>query len=325
MKEIGSLHWIKSIEGLNFIKGNRCFIEDEEEAIEEGFTMKQIKRLQARIKKLGTMKCFEKFGWMEEHPLIVYVLDGKKYLGDGQGRGLYTTAYNTNVSEEIRKGNATENDYILIPVREYEVSSYKEMLDRVIVQNQYGTVWNKMELIQAECEFSGDKDVISGWNLVKRYSDELNIAEGVAADALFGQGSTKKDKNQIRLSHQRPYARQYLRWLGELYKECEKVGWNAKLLRRIHGTAFVKALQYNVFDKITRHPGLTDDDRQHYFNEAKKILLDVIPVFTVHQATQLSDNAAFIGANMLKILAKSKTPFFKEEFAFAKEIPNAFV
>ena len=256
MKEIGTLHWIKSIEGLNFIKGNRCFIEDEKEAIEEGFTMKQIKRLQARIKKLGTMKCFEKFGWMEEHPLIVYVLDGKKYLGDGQGRGLYTTAYNANISEEIRRGNATEDNYILIPVREYEVDSYQEMLGRVIVQNQYGVVWTKMEQIQAECEASGDKDITSGWNLVKRYSDELNIAESVASDALFGQGSTKKDTSLIRISHQRPYARQYLKWLGELYKECEKVGWNERLLRRIHGTKshVILDLQTKIDNIISTKP-----------------------------------------------------------------------
>lgn len=325
MKELGKLYWVKSIEGFNFIKGNRCFIEDEKEATEEGFTMKQIKRLQARIKKLGTIGCFEKFGWMEEHPLIVYVLDGEKFLGDGQGRGLYATAYNKNIDEEIKLGKATEDDYIMIPVREYGVESHQEMLDRVIVQNSYGTVWNKMEIIQAECELSGDKDKESGWNLVKRYSNELNLAESVTSDALFGQGSTKKDLDLIRISKQRPYARQYLKWLGELYNECEKVGWNAKLLRRLHGTTFVKAMQYNVFDKITKHPSLTDEDRQHYFNEAKKILLDAIPVFTIHQATQLSNNASFVGGNMLKILAKSKTPFFKEEFAFTKDIPNAFV
>jgi hypothetical protein len=84
-------------------------------------------------------------------------------------------------------------------------------------------------------------------------------------------------------------------------------------------------MQYNVFDKITRHPGLTDEDRQHYFNEAQKVFLNTIPVFTVHQAVQLSTNAVFVGTNMLKLLSKSKTPFFKEEFAYAKETPNAFV
>ena len=325
MKELGKLYWVKSIADFEFIKGNRCFIEDEADGLEEGFTMKQIKRLQARVKKLGVIGCFEKFGWMEEHPLIVYVLDGKKYLGDGQGRGIYASAYNANVDEEIKLGKATEKDYILIPVREYLVESYKEMLNRVIIQNSYGTVWNKMEIIQAQCELSNDKDKVAGFNLIKRYSDELNITESVVSDALYGQGSTKKDADVIYVSKQRPYARQYLKFLGRLYKECEKAGWKSDLLKRIHSGCFVKSMQYNVFDKITRHPGLTDEDRQHYFNEAQKIFLNTIPVFTVHQAVQLSTNAVFVGTNMLKLLSKSKTPFFKEEFAYAKETPNAFV
>lgn len=325
MKQIGDLYWVKTIENFSFIKGNRCFLVDEEEAIEEGFTMKQFKRLKARVKKLDKMGCFDDFGWMEEHPLIVYVLDGKKYIGDGQGRGIYASTHNINVDEDIKTGNATESDYIMIPVREYEIDSYEEMLGRVIKQNQYGTVWNKMEILQSECELSGNSDKSAGFGLIKRYSDELNLAESVVSDALFGQGSTKREANAIALSKQRPYARNYLKWLGRLYKECEKAGWNSKLLRRIHGGSFVKAMQYNVFDKITRNVKLSDDDRQHYFNEAQKIFLQAIPLFTIHQAIQLSGEAPFVGSNMLKILAKSRNTFFKEEFAYTKEIPNAFV
>jgi hypothetical protein len=246
-------------------------------------------------------------------------------LGDGQGRGLYTSAYNANIDEEIKQGKATESDYIMIPVREYAVESYKEMLDRVIIQNSYGTVWNKMEILQAQCELSDDDDKVKGFELIKHYSNELTLAESVVSDALYGQGSTKKDADVIYLSRQVPYARQYLKFLGKLYAECEKMGWKSELLRRIHSGCFVKAMQYNVFNKITKHPGLTDEDRQHYFNEAQRIFLNAIPLFTIHQAVQLSTNAVFVGSNMLKLLSKSKTPFFKEEFAYAKEIPNAFV
>lgn len=325
MKEVGSLYWIKTIEGFNFIPGNRCFIEDEKEALEEGFTINQIHKLKARIKKIEKIGCFNKFGWMEEHPLIIYVLDGVKYIGDGQGRGLYTSAYNLKVDEAIKHGEATEKDYIMIPVREYIVDTFKEMLDRVIVQNQYGTVWNKMEIIKAECELSGNDDKAAGYGMIKRYSDELNIAESVISDALFGQGSTKKDADAIYASKHRPYSRQYLKWLGELYKECEKAGWNSRLLRRIHGGNFVKAMQYNVFDKITKNHKLSNEDVQHYFNEAKKIFLQAIPLFTIHQAIQLSGEAPFVGNNMLKLLAKSRNTFFKEEFAYAKDISNSFV
>jgi len=325
MKEIGKLYWVKTIESFEFIKGNRCNITNEEDALEEGFTMKQIKRLKARVKKLGTMGCFNKFGWMEEHPMVVYVFEGKKYLGDGQGRGLYASAYNLNIDDAIKTGDATENDYIMIPVREYEVDSFSEMLDRVIVQNQYGTVWNKMEIIQAECELSDNPDKSAGFGLIKRYSNELDIAESVISDALFGQGSTKKDADVIYLSKQRPYARRYLKFLGELYKACKKAGWDAKLMRRIHGGNFVRTMQYNVLDKIVHNHKLSDEDKLHYFNEATKIFLEAIPLFTVHQAVNLSGECPFVGSNMLKMLAKSRNTFFKEEFAYAKETTNAFV
>ena len=325
MKEIGNLYWVKSIEGFKFIPGNRCFIEDEKEALEEGFTLKQFKKLKARVKKLETMGCFDKYGWMEEHPLIVYVLNGTKYIGDGQGRGLYTSAYNLNVEDGIKTGENTEDDYIMIPVREYKVESMEEMLGRVIQQNLYGNVWGKMEVLRAECMTSGSDDKIGGYELIKRYSDELDIAESVVSDALFGQGSTKKDADVIYLSKQRPYSRRYLKFLGELYKECKKAGWDYKLMRRIHSGNFVKAMQYNVFDKITRNPKLSDEDRLHYFKEASKIFLDAIPSFTVHQAVNLSGESPFVGSNMLKLLAKSRTAFFKEEFAYAKETTHAFV
>lgn len=325
MKEVGKLYWVKSIEGFNFIPGNRCFIEDEKEALEEGYTIKQFKKLKARVKKLGTMECFKEFGWMEEHPLIIYILDGKKYIGDGQGRGLYSSAYNLNIEDGIKLGENVEKDYIMIPVREYEVNSYEEMLGRVIQQNKYGNVWNKMEILWAECMTSGNEDKIAGFELIKKYSNELDIAESIISDALFGQGSTKKAADVIYLSKQRPYSRRYLKFLGELYDECKKAGWDYKLMRRIHGGNFVKAMQYNVFDKITRNQKLSDEDRLHYFKEAAKIFLDVIPSFTVHQAINLSGESPFVGSNMLKLLAKSRNSFFKEEFAYAKETTHAFV
>jgi len=325
MKEVGNLYWVKTIESFNFIKGNRCFIEDEEEALKEGYTLKQFKKLKARVKKLGTMECFKEFGWMEEHPLIVYILDGKKYIGDGQGRGLYTSAYNLNIEDGIKSGENTEKDYIMIPVREYEVDSYEEMLGRVIQQNKYGNVWGKMEILWAECMTSGNEDKIAGFNLIKKYSDELDISESIISDAIFGQGSTKKDADVIYISKQRPYSRRYLKFLAALYKECKKAGWDYKLMRRIHSGNFVRAMQYNVFDKITRNPKLSDEDRLHYFNAASKIFLEAIPSFTVHQAVNLSGEAPFIGINMLKLLAKSRNSFFKEEFAYAKETTHAFV
>ena len=325
MKDLGKLYWVKTIDGFKFIKGNRCFLVEEEEALKEGYTIKQFKKLKARIKKLGTMECFKKYGWMEEHPLIVYVLKGEKYVGDGQGRGLYTSAFNLNIEDGIKSGEYTDKDYIMIPVKEYEVDSYEEMLGRVIQQNLYGNVWGKMEVLQAECMTSGDDDKIKGFDLIKRYSNELDIAESVVSDALFGQGSTKKDSDLIYLSKQRPYARRYLKFLGELYKECKKAGWDYKNMRRIHGGNFVKAMQYNVFDKITHNHKLSDDDRLHYFNEAAKIFIEAIPLLTVHQIVNLSGESPFVGSNMLKLLAKSRNTFFKEEFAYAKDTTNAFI
>jgi hypothetical protein len=70
---------------------------------------------------------------------------------------------------------------------------------------------------------------------------------------------------------------------------------------------------------------LSDEDKLHYFNEATKIFLEAIPLFTVHQAVNLSGECPFVGSNMLKMLAKSRNSFFKEEFAYAKETTNAFV
>ena len=325
MKEIGSLYWVKSIEGYNFIKSNRCYILDEEEALKAGYSIRQFKRLQSRVKKIGTLHCFEKFGWMEEHPMIVYVLDGVKYLGDGQGRGLYATAYNANIDEQIKLGKATEKDYIMIPVREYAVDSYKEMHDRVFGQNSYGNVWNKMESVRAECMQSDNEDKIKGWELINHYTRKLELAESVVSDALYRLGSTKKDVDVIYLSRVRAYAIEYLEFLYDLYNICIEKGWKGGLLSRIRSGNFVRTMQYCVFDKITRQPLLTDEDKQLYFNEAKKVFLNKIPEFTVHQAVQLSSDPSFVGINMLKLLSKSKVPFFRKEFAYTKEMPNAFV
>ena len=156
-------------------------------------------------------------------------------------------------------------------------------------------------------------------------SMDAAVARGAVDEASAYIEKVVKDADVIYLSKQRPYARRYLKFLGELYKACKKAGWDTKLMRRIHGGNFVKTMQYNVLDKIVHNHKLSDEDKLHYFNEATKIFLEAIPLFTVHQAVNLSGECPFVGSNMLKMLAKSRNTFFKEEFAYAKETTNAFV
>lgn len=194
-----------------FFEENRNRFLNPEEAAAHFFSKSDTKKTISRVNsyKRNIFKKDKK--WKDCSPMIIYVVDGKKFIVDGQGRFLAIELYNSEVEDSEK---ITE-----IPVLLYENRTYHDMVFDALSMNTKQKNWSTDDVYRALCLAQGDSEnakMIVG--LKTKYEDELGCSAYTAKLILFGpnKASHRDAVNEgIKLS---PYHKIFFKAFDTFYK-----------------------------------------------------------------------------------------------------------
>ena len=181
------VNWIAK--NVKLIKENRCHCLDEKELETNLFTKFDYDKFKNRIKFYNEKIFKVKPVWKICCAMIIYLVNGKYYLVDGQGRFFSVMAYNINNDDKITE----------IPVIIYYDKTYQEMIEDMIAMNCFGKNWSTSDLFRYHCFTQKDS---SYYKNVCKIQNELNVAEYTAKLILFGYNSAShRDSNVEKIKY----------------------------------------------------------------------------------------------------------------------------
>lgn len=169
---------------VNIIDENRCSYDNIEEAHSHGYSISDTQKTKRRLKYYETRVFGEKKQWLISSPMIVYEVDGKEYMVDGQGRFRALIEYNkkAKVNERINT----------IPVLLFRNKTKEEMISDMIELNRHGKNWSTSDIFRCYSIKEGKSDL---YNKLMDIEDKLGVKEYTAKLILFGYGkSSHRDK-----------------------------------------------------------------------------------------------------------------------------------
>lgn len=296
--------YITSDDDLNYYENNRCFTNDINVCKKLGFSSRDISIFNRRVSKIG--KSLEKFGYLECCEIRAFSINGKLYVGDGQGRLKNLTNYNSSKEEE---------DKLSIPCLIYEVDSDEEMSEAIRGMNMCNTNWNQMDNIRCQIRTTQNPILIDKLNKVKELIDYLCICPSNASDMLLGQGSRKMDADW---ETKRVWedVDDFAHWLHDIYELCSAANWTQGELQKLKSQRFLEALKEDIYKRCKRHAPLC-------LEEMKKVLKEKISYTEKELRNRFSyRDRDYVRDVIIELISRSKKKSMKELALILKDRNN---
>ena len=169
---------------VKIIKENRCSYTNEDEAHSNSYSKSDCEKTKKRLNYYRNNIFSVCRRWLEASPMIVYEVDGKYYMVDGQGRFRALLVYNEKV-DDIEKINE-------IPVLVFYNKTHKEMIHDMIELNRHGKNWSTTDIFRCYALNEGKMEL---YDKLVEIQDRLRVGEYTAKLILFGYGkSSHRDK-----------------------------------------------------------------------------------------------------------------------------------
>lgn len=230
------VEWVK--QNVEFIEENRGHFIDEDEASKHHFTKFDQSRLKKRI-KFYTDKIFKiKPAWKICCPMIIYLVDNKYYLADGQGRFLSVVIYNNEAKDKIK----------YIPSMIVYNKTYEEMIEDMMDMNRFNKNWSTADIFRCQCLMVGDTSLCENMHKIQ---EELDVKEYTAKLILFGytKSSHRDDVTDNKYS---PYKDVMFNSFKKFYEETRDACYgNQNEINTIKKQDCAQAL-YKILAKVIR-------------------------------------------------------------------------
>lgn len=162
-----------------FFMENRNHFSDPVEAAKYYFSEYDTKKTNYRINSYKNKIFKVDKEWKECTPMIVYVVENKYYIVDGQGRFVAVDLYNSEVEEADK--------IIRIPVQLHYNKTYKEMIEDALSLNTKQKNWTTEDVWRCENLRNGNNEKVEEMMTLKRkYEDELGVKSYTSKLILFG-------------------------------------------------------------------------------------------------------------------------------------------
>lgn len=232
-----SIDWIKK--NVNFIEENRSHYLDDETSTAHNFTLYDKSRLVSRIKFYNNQIFKKKPLWKECCPMIVYYVDGKFYLVDGQGRFLAIDIYNRNAEDKITE----------IPVQVIFNKTYNEMVEDMMALNRFNKNWSTSDLFRCQCLMTGDDSLCENMTRIK---NELGVKEYPAKLILFGY-TKSSHREAITSKEYSPYKDVMFKYFKKFYDgTTEACAGNKSQISTLKKIDIAQSL-YKIFSNVIRN------------------------------------------------------------------------
>lgn len=146
--------------------GNRCYYLDMKEALSHGYTAKQCKEFNQRVKQLEN--AIETTGIAKSATIIACEYDGRYFITDGQGRRAAIDRLNARLPEGKEKYG--------LHVNFYHLNSAEELLDEIFKANAFHHAWKTDDKMRTYARIDKDGAVLAAYNvLCKKYAELQEI------------------------------------------------------------------------------------------------------------------------------------------------------
>ena len=227
-----------------FLEENRNHYSDAKEAAKHYFSEYDTKKTSYRINSYKNRIFSKDKKWKECSPMIVYVVDNKYYIVDGQGRFIAVDLYNTE---------AVENEKITeIPVQLYYGKSYNEMIDDALSLNTNQKNWSTEDVWRTTNLRNGnDEKVKEMMNLKRQYEDELGVKSYTSKLILFGYYKASHREGINRTTDFSPYHTDFFNSFKTFYdiaaKSCDNNQKDISTVKRQDAAqAFYRVMAYII-------------------------------------------------------------------------------
>lgn len=295
--------YITSTDDLTYYENNRCFTNDINVCKKLGFSSRDMSIFNRRIYKIG--KSLEQFGYLECCEIRLFSLNGKLYIGDGQGRLANLTKYNSSKEEE---------DKLSIPCLIYEVDSEEEMSEAIRGMNMCNTNWNQTDNIRCQIRTSQNPILIKKLNKINEPINYLGINNSNACDMLLGQGSRKMNANwETRTDWED--VDDFAQWLHDIYGLCLSADWTQVELSKLKSQKFLEVLKEYIYKRCKRHAPLCLEDM-------KQLLKEKISFTEKDLRNRFSNDRDYLRGLMIEFIASSRKKSMKELALILKDRNN---
>lgn len=190
MKEIVGIKKVKitynELIHLNTIFTNRCGEITMERAKEKGYSEAEFKALETRAKKL--VKIIKTKGFSKASTFAAAMgKDGKYYILDGQGRRMALKMINDS-GMDISRWEFNCDLYS-------EPMEFSEMSNLIRDYNTGNTNWKNLEIRRCDVLSSGNEDVLTAFNYVKKLKEDYCINDYMANLLTFGEKGSHQRSN----------------------------------------------------------------------------------------------------------------------------------
>lgn len=194
------------------------FKEANEHFFSNSSTKKTIKRIRQYQKDI-----FDKVGeWKICTPMIVYDVEGTKYIVDGQGRFMALS-------------DDSKNYDILIPVMLVEGKTYMEMIEDAIAMNTRQKKWTPSDMYRTHLLMNGKPEEAEQFlKLQTKYENELDVTDYVSRLILLGYANASHNDNIHSTTTLNPYHEVIFNCFKLFYeKACASCGTNKNDIKSI--------------------------------------------------------------------------------------------
>ena len=243
---------------------NRCFTRDFELAKEYGFGEKDVKNFCRRVNTLK--REIIKNGWTPLSVIMIGVINGKRYIIEGQGRCVA-------IGELFDEGKIDNGIKIYADFWEFE--SFEEARAVIESLNKARKNWSSNDIFEVEMKSRG-KEGLEIIENINKLTGDLGVTEGIARYLLYGLDATRINNTKENVYDERlKYSEQIIDFMYAAHSAFDENNWKQKEIKRVFTFNGCEAFYCMVSRMINKY-GIDGYDR------LKKRFIEI--------ASTLSDN-----------------------------------
>lgn len=162
--------------------GNRCYYLDMNEALNHGYTSKQCREFNQRVKQLAN--AMETNGVAKSSAITACEYDGRYFITDGQGRRAAIDLLNST----LPAGKEKYGLHVLF----FHLNNQDELLDEIFKANAFHHAWKTDDKMRTFAKIDKDGNVQAAYDVISKKYAELqeiipnSLTMSVLYEVVFG-------------------------------------------------------------------------------------------------------------------------------------------